>query len=99
MTQTIEAIYEGGVFKPVEPIKLPERQPVRLSFELTVSGEVATPSVREVLHNTGRLRELSPHLQQMIVPGVTLEQVREALGRAAGKPLSEIVIEQRGPKL
>lgn len=98
MSQTVEAIYEAGVFKPLVPIVLPERQTVRLSFEPVTPAGAARPSVREVLQGTGRLRELSPHLMEKIIPGVTLEQVREALGRAAGKPLSEIVIEQRGPK-
>ena len=98
MSQTVEAIYEGGVFKPIEPIELPERQAVRLSIEVASSSAGPAPSVREALQSTGRLRELSPHLEQKIIPGVTLQQVRESLARAAGKPLSEIVIEQRGPK-
>jgi predicted DNA-binding antitoxin AbrB/MazE fold protein len=98
MNRTVEAIFEGGVFKPLEPIELPERQAVRLSFELAASSEPAAPSVRDVLQSAGRLRELSDHLGQRILPGVALEEVRDALGRAAGKPLSEIVIEQRGPK-
>jgi len=28
---TVEAIYEGGVFKPVGPVELPEKQRVQLS--------------------------------------------------------------------
>jgi predicted DNA-binding antitoxin AbrB/MazE fold protein len=29
---TVEAIYEGGVFRPVGPVRLPDRQRVQLSI-------------------------------------------------------------------
>ena len=55
-------------------------------------------TVREVLQATGRIRPLSDALRAKIIPGVTLEEVRAALSRAAGPSLSELVQEQRGPK-
>ncbi len=30
---TVEAVYQGGVFKPVGPVDLPENQQVRLTVE------------------------------------------------------------------
>lgn len=36
---TVEAIYEGGVFKPVGPVALPEKQRVRLRFEPVAASE------------------------------------------------------------
>jgi predicted DNA-binding antitoxin AbrB/MazE fold protein len=33
MSQTIEAIYEHGAFKPLSPVELPERTHVRLDVE------------------------------------------------------------------
>ena len=33
MTTTVEAIYQGGVFKPVEEVILPENQRVRLQVD------------------------------------------------------------------
>jgi predicted DNA-binding antitoxin AbrB/MazE fold protein len=33
MATTVEAIYQGGVFKPVRPVDLPENQQVRLQVE------------------------------------------------------------------
>ena len=33
MTKTVEAIYQGGVFKPVRPIDLPENQKVTVVVE------------------------------------------------------------------
>lgn len=55
-------------------------------------------STREILEAAGMLREIGPTLQSKIIPGVTLEDVREALSRGGGPPLSEILLEQRGPK-
>ena len=33
MTTTVEAVYQGGVFKPVRPVDLPENQRVQLRVE------------------------------------------------------------------
>jgi len=33
MSEPIDAIYENGVFKPLEVLNLPEHQPVRLTIE------------------------------------------------------------------
>jgi plasmid stability protein len=55
-------------------------------------------SIRDILAATGRLRELGPELEARIIPGVTLEEVQDALTRAGGPSLSEIVDANRGPK-
>jgi predicted DNA-binding antitoxin AbrB/MazE fold protein len=33
MSQTVDAIYENGAFRPVGPVLLPERKRVRLTIE------------------------------------------------------------------
>lgn len=53
---------------------------------------------REALRAAGLLTELGPNLSRMADPTVSLEDVVAAMVRAGGKPLSEIVLEQRGPK-
>lgn len=53
---------------------------------------------RQVLRAAGLLTELGPNLHQLADPTVRLEDVRAALNRAGGKALSEIILEQRGPK-
>lgn len=54
---------------------------------------------REILRAAGLLTELGPELKQRAAQSTaSLEEVSAALSRAGGKPLSEIVIEQRGPK-
>jgi plasmid stability protein len=54
---------------------------------------------REILRAAGLLTELGPELKQRAAQSTaSLEEVSAALSRAGGKPLSELVIEQRGPK-
>lgn len=53
----------------------------------------------EVLRAAGLLTELSPELKKRARHSkATLEEVQAAFARSSGKPLSEIVLEQRGPK-
>lgn len=54
---------------------------------------------RAVLQAAGLLTELSPEEKERArQTTATLEEVQAAFARTNGKPLSEIVIEQRGPK-
>ena len=53
---------------------------------------------RQALRDAGLLVEPGPKLSELADPTLNLEDVRNALGRARGKPLSEIALEQRGPK-
>lgn len=53
----------------------------------------------EVLRAAGLLAEPSPQMLALAAQSTaTLEEVQVAFARASGKPLSEIVLEQRGPK-
>jgi hypothetical protein len=53
----------------------------------------------EILRATGLLTELGPEMKKRAEQcTVTLEEVKAILDRTKGKPLSEIIIEQRGPK-
>jgi hypothetical protein len=56
-------------------------------------------TAREVLQAAGRVRPLSDTLRRQIIPGVTLDEVRQALSQAAGPTLSDIIQGQRGPKV
>lgn len=54
---------------------------------------------REVLRAAGLLAELSPEEKALAAQStLTLEEARAILDRAGGKPLSEIILEMRGPK-
>lgn len=53
----------------------------------------------EVLRAAGLLTELSPEEKKEARRSkATLEEVSAALERAGGKPLSEVILEMRGPK-
>lgn len=55
--------------------------------------------VREALRAAGLLAELGPEMKKRAARSTaTLEEVSAMLERAGGRPLSEIVLEQRGPK-
>ena len=75
-----------------------------LSRELLETA-LASPEVerrqtaRTVLQAAGRTRPLSDTLRSKIIPGVTLDEVRAILSRAAGPSLSDLSEEQRGTKL
>ena len=53
----------------------------------------------EALRAAGMLAEPSPYMRELAERSTaTLEEVQAALGRAGGKPLSELILEMRGPK-
>lgn len=55
--------------------------------------------VAEALRAAGLLAELGPEMKKRAERStMTLEEVRAALDRAGGKPLSELILEMRGPK-
>ena len=54
---------------------------------------------REVLRAAGLLTELGPELKRRAAQAtMSLEAIQAAFARAGGTPLSEMVLEQRGPK-
>jgi predicted DNA-binding antitoxin AbrB/MazE fold protein len=98
MTETVEAVYENGVLRPLRPLKLRERQTVRLEIvpeELTAREDEA--AVR-MLVEAGTL---TPPPGRSDVEPISEEErleLADRLGRAPGKPLSEIIIEDRGER-
>ena len=55
-------------------------------------------TARAALRAAARVRPLSDTLRRKIIPNVPLDEVRLALSRAAGPSLSDLILEQRGPK-
>jgi len=69
----------------------------RLSV-LIPAPDNARETVRRVLRAAGLLVEPSQRLQRYVDKQVRLEDVEASLARVGGKPLSEIIHEQRSPK-
>ncbi|MFN4258387.1 MAG: antitoxin family protein [Gemmataceae bacterium] len=49
MTQTIEAIYEQGVFKPLQPVQLPEHLKVMLTVAPAAGADDADADLLQLL--------------------------------------------------
>jgi predicted DNA-binding antitoxin AbrB/MazE fold protein len=101
MTEIVTAIYENGVLRPMHPLNLRERQAVRIQVlpeeppELAASEDELERIMQDLI-KTGRL--VPPPGRSDVEP--MSEQERRALadrmGQMPGKPLSEIIIEDRG---
>jgi len=97
MDSIITTIYENGVLRPLTRLVLPERARVQVRVEQVVAPTEATEhyrQVHEVLVAAGLSLPVSPPL-----PGsspISAER-REELARlfATGRPLSELIIEER----
>lgn len=94
-----------GASTPPEAIGDVESATLTLSTDagrtpVVPAGEKPTEplSAREALQAAGLHSELSPELRKLIIPGVTLEDVHEIFRNTEGPSLSDIIIEQRGPK-
>ncbi|MBI2953557.1 MAG: hypothetical protein HYY30_04530 [Chloroflexi bacterium] len=69
-----------------------------LEESLRARENVPYKTAREVLQGSGKIRPLGKTLRGKIASGVTLDEVRASLTMAGGLPLSEIVLQQRGPR-
>jgi predicted DNA-binding antitoxin AbrB/MazE fold protein len=86
MTQEIDAIYEAGVFRPLQPVSLAESQTVKII--------VSTSSPAESGRDWDLLERAKAEVAGM--PNIpSIEQVREMLSHMPGS-LSRDVIAERG---
>ena len=95
MDQTVTAIYENGVLRPLDPLDLPERAKVPISIKpLQAPADVETHrrQVREALVAAGLVlpQPAAPQGQRLSEP----ERDEVARRIPAGRPLSEIIIEE-----
>jgi predicted DNA-binding antitoxin AbrB/MazE fold protein len=97
MTETVKAVYENGVLRPLRPLKLRERQTVRLQIVQEVTDSEDEVALRMLIEAGA----LTPPPGRSDVEPISEQERRELadrLGRAPGKPLSEIIIEDRGER-
>ncbi|MEG4395606.1 antitoxin family protein [Microcoleus sp. BROC3] len=100
MPETITAIYENGVFRPLSPLSLNDGETVEITIVAEVSQEELKGD-REKAIKLMDLRKLMGLPTKQFKLDAAAEQKRrelfEKLKGRVGKPLSEIVIEDRGP--
>jgi predicted DNA-binding antitoxin AbrB/MazE fold protein len=84
MQKRVQAIYEKGVFRPLEPVNLPENELVTVNI---VNG---TPASEEELLDT----EFLASCAQEADPTITLESVRQALSTIPGSMTEDFIAER-----
>jgi predicted DNA-binding antitoxin AbrB/MazE fold protein len=96
MTETVTAVYENGLLRPLSPLNLDEHQTVRLQ----ITTEPLLDPIDEILQpliETGLLTPPRGYSDIDPLPETERRELADTIGRAPGKPLSEIIIEDRGP--
>jgi hypothetical protein len=99
---TITVLPDGSIQIPPRP-DLPsgEHRAVLVVDEAPAAARAVSERERatEALRAAGLLAEPSPAMQRLAAEStLTLDEARAILDRAGGKPLSEIILEMRGPK-
>lgn len=87
MTKSIQAVYEKGVLRPLEPLHLTENERVRLTI---ANG---TEDAGEELLDTEYLAACA----QEADPTITLEAVRQALSKIPGSLTDDFIAERDEP--
>jgi predicted DNA-binding antitoxin AbrB/MazE fold protein len=96
MSEIITAVYENGMLRPQNPLSLRDGQTVRLQ----VLTEETASEAEQVIQSLVAAGLVTPPPCRGDVEPVSEEARRELaqrLGQYPGKPLSEIIIEERGP--
>lgn len=93
MSEIVTAVYEKGVLRPLSPLPLREHETVRIQLVYDADADVALAVADLVAEGAVS----NPRGSSAIEPpsGEERRRVAEARGRAPGKSLSEIIIEDR----
>jgi predicted DNA-binding antitoxin AbrB/MazE fold protein len=101
MPETITAIYENGVLRPLSPLPLNDGETVQITIVAEVSQEELKGDRQKSMIKLMDVRKLMGLPTKQFKLDAAAEQKRrelfEKLKGRVGKPLSEIVIEDRGP--
>ena len=96
MSETITGVYSNGVLRPQNPLSLKDGQTVTLQ----VLTEETASEAEQIIQSLVAAGLVTPPPRRGDVESVSEEARRELaqrLGQCPGKPLSEIIIEERGP--
>jgi predicted DNA-binding antitoxin AbrB/MazE fold protein len=103
MGERIPALYENGVLRPLAPVALRERQHVYIQIMSLVALAAEdvpvvdkTQAAMQTLIQEGVLTPPPGKSTIAPIPDAQRATLADRMGRAPGKPLSEIIIEERG---
>jgi hypothetical protein len=92
----------GAVYERLRAVAEQQQTTVEAVAQGWLAEKAITPErerLRAVLRAAGKLVAPSTELQQLAAEStLTLSEARAMLDRTSGKPLSEIILEMRGPK-
>jgi predicted DNA-binding antitoxin AbrB/MazE fold protein len=95
MPQSIMAVYEHGLLRPLEPLTLPENLKVRIQIESEPVVDKGD-QVIQFLVKVGLLTPPSKPSKSSLISKAERRKLADALTKSTKKTLSEIVIEDRG---
>jgi len=95
MPQSIMAVYEHGLLRPLEPLTLPENHRVRIQVVPEFVTDKADQAV-QFLIKVGLLTPPSNPSKSSLIPKAERRKLADALAHGTKQTLSEIVIEDRG---
>lgn len=95
MSQSILAVYEHGLLRPLEPLTLPESHKVRIQIIPEPVVDKAD-QVMQFLVEVGLLTPPSRSSKPQLISKAERRKLADALAQGAKHTLSEIVIEDRG---
>lgn len=98
MAQVIKAVVEKGLLRPLRPLNLRERQTVRIQVLADEPALSETPGeAARLMVAAGMLRPKSAGpIPEDPVPAAERRRLADLLGAAPGKPLSELILDDRG---
>lgn len=96
MMTTLTAVYEKGTLRLLQPVSLRERQKVRVQLLPDESDDI--DQALQTLIAAGLVTPPSGQLNAKPLSEAEREEVADRVGSLPGKPLSEIIIEERGPR-
>ncbi len=91
MIETIAAIYEEGVLRPLSPVSLPEHARVQIQIIAQIPGaQEKRQQVRQALLDAGVIQ---PRPSTGLIPAISEAQIAAAANSlAAAGPLSELIM-------
>lgn len=96
MAESITVMYENGVLRPLTPLRLRERQTIRIQI-LDITPSLDKSEI--ALQNLAAENILTLPAGYSDVPSPSESErcmLADKLGNIPGKPLSEIILEERG---
>lgn len=95
MAETVTAIYEQGILRPLTPLALRERQTVQIQV-IAISSMSEAERAVQILVTDGSLTPPPGRSDVTPVSEETRHKLADKLGKAVTKPLSELIVEERG---